>query len=32
MRFYAPKSEALTGQWNPRPVTKDQGPPVRQVQ
>ena len=22
MRLYAPKSEALTGKWNPPPVTK----------
>ena len=26
MRLYAPKSEALTGKWNPPPVTKGQGP------
>jgi hypothetical protein len=32
MRLYAPKSEALTGKWNPPPVTKDQGPSVLQVQ
>ena len=25
MRLYAPKSEALTGKWNPPPVTKSQG-------
>jgi len=25
MRLYAPKAEALTGRWNPPPVTKDQG-------
>ena len=25
MRLYAPKSEALTGKWNPQPVTKVQG-------
>ena len=25
MRLYAPKSEALTGKWNPPPVTKIQG-------
>jgi hypothetical protein len=24
MRFYAPKSEALTAKWNPPPVTKTQ--------
>jgi hypothetical protein len=24
MRVYAPKSEALTGKWNPPPVTKVQ--------
>lgn len=22
MRIYAPKAEALTGKWNPRPVVK----------
>ena len=27
MRLYAPKSEALTGKWNPAPVTKAQGLP-----
>jgi len=27
MRLYAPKSEALTGKWNPPPVTKLPGPP-----
>jgi hypothetical protein len=26
MRLYAPKSEALTGKWNPPPVTKTEGP------
>jgi hypothetical protein len=26
MRLYAPKSDALTGKWNPPPVTKVQGP------
>ena len=26
MRLYAPKSEALTGQWNPPPVTRVQSP------
>jgi hypothetical protein len=25
MRLYAPRSEALTGKWNPPPVVKDQG-------
>jgi hypothetical protein len=25
MRLYSPKSEALTGKWNPPPVTKVQG-------
>jgi len=32
MRLYAPKSETLTGKWNPPPVTKDQGPSVLQAQ
>jgi len=32
MRLYAPKSEALTGQWNPPPVMKEQGPSVLQIQ
>jgi hypothetical protein len=27
MRLYSPKSEALTGKWNPPPVTKAQGLP-----
>jgi hypothetical protein len=27
MRLYAPKSEALTGKWNPPPVTRAQGLP-----
>jgi hypothetical protein len=27
MRLYGPKSEALTGKWNPPPVTKSQGLP-----
>jgi hypothetical protein len=26
MRLYAPKEDALTGKWNPPPVTKVQGP------
>ena len=25
MRLYAPKSEALTGKWNPPPIVKTQG-------
>jgi uncharacterized protein DUF1214 len=25
MRLYAPKSDALTGKWNPPPITKFQG-------
>jgi hypothetical protein len=28
MRLYEPKSEALTGKWNPPPVTKLQGLPA----
>jgi hypothetical protein len=24
MRLYAPKSDALTGRWNPPPITKEQ--------
>jgi hypothetical protein len=28
MRLYAPKSEALTGKWNPPPVTKAQAVPL----
>jgi hypothetical protein len=28
MRLYAPKSEALTGKWNPPPVMRVQGVPV----
>jgi hypothetical protein len=28
MRLYAPKSEALTGKWNPPPVTKVQATPL----
>jgi len=27
MRLYAPRSEALTGQWNPPPVTKGEAVP-----
>jgi hypothetical protein len=26
MRLYAPKSDALTGKWNPPPVVKVEGP------
>jgi hypothetical protein len=32
MRLYAPKSDALTGKWNPPPVTKAQGPSFLQAQ
>jgi hypothetical protein len=32
MRVYAPRSEALTGKWNPPPVVKDQGLPTLQAQ
>jgi len=32
MRLYAPKSEALTGKWNPPPIMKDQGSSVVQAQ
>ena len=32
MRLYAPKSEALTGKWNPPPVVKDLGPSPLQAQ
>jgi len=28
MRLYAPKSDALTGKWNPPPVVKAQGVPI----
>lgn len=27
MRLYAPKSDALTGKWNPPPIMKVEGPP-----
>jgi len=32
MRLYGPKSDALTGKWNPPPVMKTQGPPMLQAQ
>jgi hypothetical protein len=32
MRLYAPKSEALTGKWNPPPVMKAQDPSALQAQ
>jgi len=32
MRLYAPKSDALTGKWNPPPVAKVQGPSFLQAQ
>jgi hypothetical protein len=32
MRLYAPRSEALTGKWNPPPVVKEQGPSPLQAQ
>jgi hypothetical protein len=32
LRLYAPKSDALTGQWNPPPVAKVQGPSFLQAQ
>jgi hypothetical protein len=32
MRLYAPKEDALTGKWNPPPVTKIEGPSERMPQ
>jgi len=32
MRIYGPKSDALTGKWNPPPVRKTQGPLPLQIQ
>jgi hypothetical protein len=32
MRLYAPKSDALTGKWNPPPVMKSQGASLLQAQ
>jgi hypothetical protein len=32
MRLYAPKSDALTGKWNPPPVTKARAPSFLQAQ
>jgi hypothetical protein len=32
MRLYAPRSDALTGKWNPPPVRKAQGPSFLQAQ
>ena len=32
MRLYAPKSDALTGKWNPPPVMKNQGASLLQAQ
>ena len=32
LRIYAPKSEALTGKWNPPPVKRLQGPPGLEAQ
>src|SRR5450631_864886 len=32
MRLYAPKSDALTGKWNPPPVTKTEGPTRMEAQ
>jgi hypothetical protein len=32
MRIYSPRSEVLTGKWNPPPVTKTQGPSALSAQ
>ena len=32
MRLYAPKSDALTGKWNPPPVTKSAAPTLLPAQ
>jgi hypothetical protein len=32
LRLYAPKSEALTGQWNPPPVVKEEAPALLPTQ
>ena len=32
MRLYAPKSDALTGKWNPPPVMKEGQPTLMQAQ
>ena len=32
MRLYAPKDDALTGKWNPPPVTRAQGLPSKTAQ
>jgi hypothetical protein len=32
MRLYGPKSDALTGKWNPPPVTKEQPPALQPAQ
>jgi hypothetical protein len=32
MRLYAPKSDALTGEWNPPPVMKETQPTQLQAQ
>jgi hypothetical protein len=32
MRLYAPKSDALTGKWNPRPVMKAPSPTLSPAQ
>jgi hypothetical protein len=32
MRLYAPRSEALTGKWNPPPVTSTRGPSQLEIQ